>query len=433
VVETVLPGDSLSPLLIRLSMPAETSLILNTDIVVTRGWAAEEIGIFYLFSDDKKELSIYSANKDHGWDSEHTYAYTVSLYNDAEEKITESGFFTTGNKLKGDIPSLSVSYNYIHRIFSWLKDPNAEVYDLYIRDVEGGDYVLLCSVPDDGKPPGYQSVAIFDFLEPTSWPYGVYLVKVIGRNTLRKGNLAYASERGVEYYDIEFPPLEEVHYDPQTYILSWKEPMGVSAWEYFIYAKKEGEQEYRKVHHMYIKEEMPGNEIDIIYILRDWGWETQMFGTYQIKVICRILYPDMIGSLENATTVTVEYPNTVLPPLTLVSKEDKKIIWGWGTNIPYWTSIYVYVKGAEEADSEYERVGEYYNYVNYPNNQITLLASAVLKDPSYLYGAEEYPAGTYIFKAVFYDYDHNWYSSFEDAVPVVYEYDGLGDPDHNPS
>jgi hypothetical protein len=233
---------------------------------------------------------------------------------------------------------------------TWERLPNAEVYDIYVKKKDHGDYALLSSVPDNAAS-GTQTFAVVDALEQAAKPQGIYYVRIIGRNTLTKGDLSAASEAEVEY-NREFPPITGLHYDPETYILSWEEPAIPNA-TYSIHALKDGEQEYVLVCYV---DNYSDRRVDILKEIRG---SRLGFGTYQVKIIGRS--DPLIGNIEKATPITIEYPRLTLPPITKVSLNDNTITW----EIGYWESsiFYVHVKEAGQDDSEYEIVvvSEIYN------------------------------------------------------------------------
>jgi hypothetical protein len=407
-VETLLPANSLSPLVIRFNMLAETSRVQNNDIAVTRGWAAEEIGITYSFSNDKKELTIHPADMQNGWNPDNAYSYAVTLHNAAGGTITETGTFTVGERLKGDIPPLSVKYDLHTLLLSWERLANAEVYDIYLKEKDRGDYVLLASVGDDNDALSTQTFAIFDALERASKPQGLYYVRVIGRNTLTKGDLTVASETEVEY-NREFPPITGLHYDTETYMLSWENPAIPDA-SYSIYAQKEGEQEYIKVCDV---DASSDRKIDILRALHGFG-----FGTYQVKITGNH-HSGLTGNIEKATPTTVEYPNLILPPITKVSLKDRTITWEIiDRECPV---FYMYVKEAGKEDSEYEIT----MVIDNESNKTRFDINVARHLSEYTMFSPPRPAGTYIFKVIVYDTWHRWYGSLEDAIPITYEFDGL--------
>jgi hypothetical protein len=316
-------------------------------------------------------------------------------------EITKPGA-STSDKPKGDIPPLSVRYDLETGSLSWQRLPDAEVYDIYVREKDRGDYVLLTSVAGDTLSTT-QSFDIIRFLDMASKPKGLYHVKLIGRNALKKGDLAVAAETEVDFSN-EFPPLTGMRYNPETFILSWKQP-SVYATDYFIYVKKEGDKEYVNILSFF----STYGRIDIIAELKALG-----FGTYHVKIVGHNIYAGLKGNIEKATSVTIEYPDITPPPMTVLSVTNKAIT--WSADNPKWRHIRFYVKREGEADSAY-RLTTVYDYPS-SDTQFSIYADYVIKHSI----CGDTPTGTYIFKATANDIEHGWYGSLEKATPVAYHY-----------
>jgi hypothetical protein len=392
-------------------MPVETSRAQNGDIKVLRDvWSGVEIGITYSLSGDRKELTVRSADTHNGWNPEITYSYTVTLYNAEGEKITETGDFTVGDKLKGDILPLSVRYDPHTLSLQWNRLANAEVYDVYVKEKDRSDYVQISSVEDRGDAMStVQTSHLFYSLYSASKPVGIYYAKVIGRNALTKGDLATASETEVNY-NLEFPLIRGLHYDPATYILSW-EKAAIDISDYLVYFKKEGEKEYREIYDIYFQ----SGETDIIRHIWNAAYS---FGTYQVKVTGNNSYQGTTGNLEKATPITIEYPNITLPPITKVSLKDRTITWEvTDQECPVFC---MYAKEAGKDDSEYKPAYTIENKTDQTKFDIDvhhfLLYNSIFGSPN--------PVGTYTFKGIVYDKWHNWSGALEEAIPMTYEFDG---------
>jgi len=299
-----MPKEKSADLKITFNSPVDVQKIVTGNIVVKdNSWNGNTVGISYSFSSDNKTLSIKTTDPD-GWrvGTMNDYSYNITLPNTSGDVYAAEGYFGVTSSLSGDIPALNVTYDAASFILKWEKQENVEVYDIYVKKEGKSDYILLNNRTSDINNAENQEINVFGLLQSNYYnDYGVYYIKVVGRNSVKAGDLAAATATKIEYSTV-LPPIV-LSYDTSKKELTWTK-LEKQNCQYIFYLKN-GDY-YNEMRTISDNGQASTTQaLSINEIIPNYYHQ----GTYSIKVVAYYYnyYQEFKGNLDAAPAIEVAY------------------------------------------------------------------------------------------------------------------------------
>ena len=201
------------------------------------------------------------------------------------------------------LPPVDLSYNANSKTFNWTKQVKDENYTFYILDADGNEVHSFIVSKNDNNSPS-QSMKLYEVI-PSFISGGTYSVKAISSSYNTAYNLTFSGNKEsavpieVEYTNV-LPPLT-VSYSTSTKTLSWTKQ--INAETYGIYVVDNGGYSLLAD----VPEDITATttqSINLFDLLWDSGYGD---GTYAVKMIAKGTTFPLSGSLDEATSISVNY------------------------------------------------------------------------------------------------------------------------------